>query len=218
ALQHRLPHGSPERSRARPGGAQRGQSLDRLRPGRLRSTVVTRGVHLLMSASWASFVECFHAVVERHGDRPAVVWEGKTALTYAGLDRRARRLAGALGRQGAGRETVVGLCLEKSVDHLVALLATWYAGAAFLPLEPALPRDRLAFMVGDSCCRLAVAQPGGERFLEGLDLRFVHPNAGGGDFKPAPLREDDLAYVIYTSGSTGAPKGVLVEQRGIVNL
>jgi amino acid adenylation domain-containing protein/thioester reductase-like protein len=140
------------------------------------------------------------------------------ALTYADLHRRAQGLAATLVQQGAGRETVVGLGVERSADYLVALLATWYAGAAFLPLDPALPRDRLAFMVGDSGCRLAVVQPGGERLLDGLELRFVHPDVNGGDFKRASVRDDDLAYVIYSSGSTGIAKGVLVEQRGIVHL
>ncbi|SEG80939.1 amino acid adenylation domain-containing protein [Actinacidiphila yanglinensis] len=135
------------------------------------------------------------ASVHAHPDATALICGG-TEISYAELDRRAGMLAAALRRGGVRRGSVVGVCLPRSVDAVVALLAVWRAGAAYLPLDPELPPARRAHLVADSAAALVV------------DERY-RPADG-----PAPAVEvtpGDAAYVIYTSGSTGTPKGVVVE-------
>lgn len=132
------------------------------------------------------------------------------------LDRRAAVLAGTLAARGAGPGTVVGLCLDRSADLVVAMLAILKTGGAYLPLDPAYPADRLRFMVRDSGAGLVV---GGAGVAESLGLpedRVVSPQglSGGSDFTPAP--DGDIAYLIYTSGSTGLPKGVTVAHRNVM--
>ncbi len=175
-----------------------------------------------MTVPRPGFLEQFRTVVEVHADRPALVTGGTQVISYAELYGRAAALGERLKELGAGPERIVGLHLEKSSEYVTALLATWFAGAAFLPLDPALPPERLAFIAGDSGMTLAVMSPGHGAALDGLGIRL----AAIGDEAERPSRvlsppprsgEEDLAYVIYTSGSTGTPKGVMVPHRGIVN-
>src|SRR5262249_30080584 len=107
----------------------------------------------------------------------------------------------------------------KSADYIVALLGTWYAGAAFVPLDPQLPRQRLAFLVEDAGLKVVVTTPERAGLFDdlGVDFLLSRPDDSGEPSYPT-AQEEDLAYLIYTSGSTGQPKGVGVEQRGIVNL
>ena len=101
---------------------------------------------------------------------------GDECLTYRALAERAARLAGFLRQAGVGPETVVGLCLDRGPDMVTAMLATWLAGAAYLPLDPAYPAARLAFMLADSRARLLVSDRAGR--LAGLDRDLP---AGVGD-------------------------------------
>ncbi|PRY41619.1 non-ribosomal peptide synthetase [Umezawaea tangerina] len=152
--------------------------------------------------------ELVTAQVQRAPDRIAVV-EGDREVTYAELHDRATVLARRLREHGVGPDVVVAVRMARSVDQLVALLAVWHSGGAYLPLDPAYPAERLDFMITDSGARLLVtAAAGGGHEVLPLD----------GD-APAAREStvDDLAYVIYTSGSTGEPKGVLVPHRGILN-
>ncbi|HKH49292.1 MAG TPA: amino acid adenylation domain-containing protein, partial [Thermoanaerobaculia bacterium] len=170
--------------------------------------------------------DCVHRLVEAQVERTpgavAVVLDG-AAWTYRELDARADRLARRLRELGAGPGAIVGVCLERSLEMVAALLAVLKAGGAYLPLDPDYPEDRLAFLVEDAGVRVLVARPG-TAAAEALRDRVEHlvePAAGpmgteeaGG----APLATlDDAAYVIYTSGSTGKPKGVLVAHRAIAN-
>lgn len=144
-------------------------------------------------------------------------------LSYGDLDQRARRLAGQMQAAGVGRETVVALAVPKSADYLVGMLATWYAGGAFLPLDPTLPAERQAFMVKDADARLIYTREDVAGSLASFPLPRIRPwvgeaAKGESDAETFPVRADDLAYVIYTSGSTGTPKGVMVPHRGILNL
>ncbi|MFJ2264725.1 amino acid adenylation domain-containing protein, partial [Streptomyces sp. NPDC087844] len=151
--------------------------------------------------------ELIAARAESGPDAVAVVSDGK-ALTYGGLMVRANRLAHHLRGLGMGAESVVGLCLPRGVDMVVAMVAVWQAGGAYLPLDPEYPAERREFMVADSGARVVV---GPETMAE-----------VAGDLPPtAPevdVHADQLAYVIYTSGSTGRPKGVQVAHRSVVGM
>jgi surfactin family lipopeptide synthetase A len=167
-----------------------------------------------------------HEAFEEHArqapDAVAVVFEGES-LTYAELDARAGELAGELRVAGVGPEVLVGLSVERSLEVVVGVLAILKAGGAYLPLDPSLPRDRIAFMLKDAHITLVLTQ---ERLRVRLAEHGVRtwildgPRAEEG--RPlrarARLTPDNLAYAIYTSGSTGAPKGVMLHHRGLANL
>ncbi|MEV7289962.1 amino acid adenylation domain-containing protein [Streptomyces sp. NPDC093252] len=164
-------------------------------------------------------------------DALALVADG-TRVSYAGLDAAADRLAGRLRGHGVGPEDVVGLCLPRGLPTITAILATWKAGAAYLPIDPHLPPDRIAFMLADSGARLVLTPEAGEDpdTLGGVPAMSLDPSAPGTPTDhptaprttpttpapapastPAPIPAPaHLAYVIYTSGSTGTPKGVAV--------
>ncbi|WP_432973942.1 amino acid adenylation domain-containing protein [Dactylosporangium sp. CA-233914] len=145
------------------------------------------------------------------------------SLTYADLDRRANQLAHRLRRHGAGPGTLVGICLERSADMVVALLAAGKAGAAFVPLDPGFPADRIAFMLADSALPVLVTRrPLLKEIGATVDALCLDELRAELDAEPAePLgvavHPDDLAYVIYTSGSTGRPKGVQVPHGALGN-
>ncbi|KJY26907.1 condensation domain-containing protein, partial [Streptomyces sp. NRRL S-495] len=152
---------------------------------------------------------------------------GAEALDYAELDRRSDRLARRLRRQGVGRDVLVGVCTERSVDLVVALLAVLKSGGAFVPIDPEFPPERIAYMLADSGLPVLLTQrPVAERLpataAEVLCLdepeEEEEERPGHAEDETAPVTgEDDLAYVIYTSGSTGRPKGVQVPHRALAN-
>ncbi|MFJ4578701.1 amino acid adenylation domain-containing protein [Streptomyces echinatus] len=156
-------------------------------------------------------------------DAPALT-HGSRVLTYRQLDERANRLARLLHERGVTPEARVGLCLDRSTDLVVALLGVLKAGGAFVPLDPAYPRDRLDFMSRDAGLSLLLTDRTTRRHLSGLDvpcLQLDEEHENLDSYDPAPLAGDvppgSLAYVIYTSGSTGRPKGALLTHEGVVN-
>jgi len=173
--------------------------------------------------------EMFEQQVERTPEAVAVVFED-TQLTYRELNCRANRLAHYLRAAGARADVLVGICLERSAEVLVALLGVLKAGAAYLPLEPDYPAERLRFILENAGAPILVT-------LNALTDRLPHmrPGANGnirivcldteGDEIARQSNEnpgtvvapENLAYVIYTSGSTGKPKGTLVAHRGLTN-
>ncbi|WP_424893596.1 non-ribosomal peptide synthetase, partial [Streptomyces sp. XH2] len=155
--------------------------------------------------------ELFQEQVARTPGEPAVLFED-TTLTYAELNARANRLAHRLIAQGAGPEDVVAVMLPKSVELMVALLAVLKAGAAYLPVDPAHPSERLSLMLGD--IRPAMVLDAGE--VAGDTSRYPDTDPGDAD-RVAPLSPAHPAYVVYTSGSTGVPKGVVVEHRSLAD-
>jgi natural product biosynthesis luciferase-like monooxygenase protein len=142
--------------------------------------------------------------------------DGGRKLTYGELEEKAARLAGALAARGAGPGSVVGLYLERSADLVVSMLAILKTGAAYLPLDPSYPPDRIAFMLEDSEAALVVADTdvAPPAFLD--PARVVSHKAGH-DFAGLQGAPADMAYLIYTSGSTGRPKGVMIEHRNVTN-
>ena len=140
-------------------------------------------------------------------------------FTYRELNRESDALAAVLQARGAKQGTIVGLCLERSADLVIAMLAILKTGAAYLPLDPSYPEDRITYMVHDSEAALIVSSPSAAARLaldaEGTvmaserDYDAVPPNNPG--------RADDLMNLIYTSGSTGRPKGVMIPHRTVMN-
>ncbi|SBT43204.1 non-ribosomal peptide synthetase [Micromonospora auratinigra] len=162
-------------------------------------------------------VDCLHRMVAAQAARTPdaeAVRHGTATLSYRDLDTAANRLARELLARGVAREDRVGVCLPRTPDLVVALLAVLKAGACYVPLDPAYPPARVAFMTADSGVRLVLTTAGlADRFPDtAVAVDRLAPDADGTD--PAvPVTPAELAYVIYTSGSTGRPKGVAIEHR-----
>ena len=171
---------------------------------------------------------CVHHLIEaqaeRRPDAVALIFQERR-LTYRDLNRQANRLAHRLMAMGVGLETIVGICLERSAEMVVAVLAVLKAGAAYVPLDPSYPRERLAYMLEESAVPVLLTEdrlladlpyPAGRAIRLDTDRSAIEsesdqaPRSGAG--------AENLAYVIYTSGSTGKPKGVQVPHRGVVNI
>ncbi|NVJ28425.1 amino acid adenylation domain-containing protein, partial [Myxococcus sp. AM011] len=167
----------------------------------------------------ATLATLLRAAFERTPDAIALV-SPEGSFTFAQLESRASQLASHLAALGARPETVVGLCLERSAESVVALLAIHLSGAACLPLEPSHPVARRASLLRQSGARWLISR---EAFLEGasLDIPLVRPEdaakPGAVLALPTPARPEHLAYVLYTSGSTGEPKGAELTQRNLVH-
>ena len=170
---------------------------------------------------------CVHQLLsDRARDTPeAIAVEcGSERLTYRQLDRRANQLAHDLQRQGVGPETVVGIYCDRSVAMMVGLLGVLKAGGTYLPLDPAFPRDRLAFILADANASIVVTQQHRAAELPQTDAKVTCLDRDGSDIAawsdraPDPaITPDNLAYIIYTSGSTGQPKGVEIPHRALTN-
>jgi aspartate racemase len=167
----------------------------------------------------------FEEVAAAQPDAIAVVF-GPRQVSYGELNERANHLAHRLRRLGVGRETLVGCCVERSVNLIVAFVAIVKAGGAYVPLDPSYPRERLDFLLQDTATPLMLTQTSfASTVLAGRHLQVIlldagdHASSPGDDANPVNLGgPTDLAYVMYTSGSTGRPKGVMVENRAIVRL
>ena len=175
-----------------------------------------------------SYNKCIHQLIEEQAERTpdaiAVVFENQQ-LTYAQLNNRANQLAHYLRSLGVETEVIVGLCVERSLEMIVALIGILKAGGAYLPLDPEYPPARLEFMLFDSQIPLLLTQhslidklpnhQGQTLFLEEIWEKTAQPSQ---DNLTAKVTPSNLANVIYTSGSTGKPKGVMVEHKGLCNL
>jgi non-ribosomal peptide synthetase component F len=173
---------------------------------------------------------CLHDFVEAQADlRPdaLAVISGDTALSYRELDGRANRLARYLRLQGAGPGKLIGIYFERSADPIIAILACLKSGAAYVPIDPAYPTERIRTILEESEALLLIT----EKFLsekasasfQGLVLVLEEHAKRVAACDPNPLSKtetqvtaEDLCYVIYTSGTTGRPKGIMTEHRNVV--
>ncbi|WP_405559641.1 amino acid adenylation domain-containing protein [Streptomyces sp. NBC_01180] len=193
---------------------------------------VPDAVHRLLTEVWntgagqlpadASLVDLFTASVAAGPDRPAVI-DGDMTWSYRELDRASDRIATALTAQGAAPGDRIGILLDRGADLIAAIFGVLKTGAAYVPLDPTHPAERLGLAAADSGVRLVLTQrsladrqPAGDArtvVVDGPEVR-----SATADFIPSPVDPGSPAYVIYTSGSTGRPKGVEVTHHNVVRL
>ena len=172
--------------------------------------------------------KCIHELVEaqvrRTPEAVAVVCENQS-LTYGELNQRANKLAHDLRKRGVGPETLVAMCMERSLEMIVGILGVLKAGAAYLPLDLSYPPERLAFMIEDANPPVVLTQENLEARLPKhgaqimcLDRDWSAIEQESGENLEGGAGPDNLAYVIYTSGSTGKPKGCLITHFNVVRL
>ena len=170
--------------------------------------------------------QLFEAQVEQTPDAVAVVFENQR-LTYRQLNRRANQLARILQEQGIEPESIVGVCMERSIEMVVALLGILKAGGAYVPLDPTYPRDRLEYMIQDAHLPVLLTQ---QRLLGALpesdgttiipldaEIAWDDESSRWDENAVSAVRPENIVYMIYTSGSTGKPKGVMNMHRGLTN-
>lgn len=166
---------------------------------------------------------CIHQLFEEWADRTpdeiAVVFEGQY-ISYGELNTQANRLARCLRQHGVGPETPVGICMNRSLDMIVGIMAILKAGGAYVPLDPTYPKERLTFMLTDSQALMVLTERTLKQVFPDLHIPVLY-------FDAATIQEvytnpesavssENLAYVMYTSGSTGIPKGVMISHHNIV--
>lgn len=172
-------------------------------------------------------LEPVHRLIERRAkenpDATAVEQEGER-LTYAELNSSANQLAHFLRKQDVAGGSLVGICLERSLDMIVSLLAVLKAGSAYVPLDPSYPKERLSLMLEDSRATLLLTRDSLRDKFPEFTGRVISVDSAPRYFEAQTIENlsecaslDDLAYVIYTSGSTGRPKGVMIEHHALAN-
>eukprot|EP00362_Geleiidae_sp_MMETSP1317_P001725 CAMPEP_0201286064 /NCGR_PEP_ID=MMETSP1317-20130820/114215_1 /ASSEMBLY_ACC=CAM_ASM_000770 /TAXON_ID=187299 /ORGANISM="Undescribed Undescribed, Strain Undescribed" /LENGTH=1042 /DNA_ID=CAMNT_0047612527 /DNA_START=351 /DNA_END=3479 /DNA_ORIENTATION=+ len=171
---------------------------------------------------------CIHQLFEEHVEKDpyavAVVFE-EQKLTYSELNNRANQLAHYLQALGVKLETLVGICMERSLEMIIGLLGILKAGGAYVPLDPQYPKERLSFMMDDTQSPILLTQskligslPEHKAKVVCLDTSWDTVGKESEKNVNSDVKSDNLAYVIYTSGSTGKPKGVMLEHSGLCNV
>ena len=172
---------------------------------------------------WVCAHELFEQQAAKNPDALAIVFEERQ-VTYRELNERANKVAHFLRKRGVGPETLIGVCLFRSIELVVALLAVWKAGGAYVPMDPEYPRERLSFMIEDAQTRVLLTEarlrslfaPGDNEVIC-LDADWPVINKESDNNVGPVATTTNLAYIIYTSGSTGTPKGAMIVHRGLVN-
>src|SRR5450755_1972849 len=170
---------------------------------------------------------CVHQLLEeqarRNPESVAIEFQGR-GLSYAELDARSNQLAHFLRSRGVQADRLVGVCVERSLEMVVALLGILKAGGAYVPLDPAYPSDRIKYVLDDAHVTLLLTQDSMLASLPATAAEVIRLDPEWRAFQhedPCPIvtevKPENLAYVIYTSGSTGKPKGVQLEHRSVVN-
>ncbi|UNZ00503.1 amino acid adenylation domain-containing protein [Zhouia spongiae] len=166
-----------------------------------------------------TIVDLFEEQVEKTPNRVAVVFEGKE-LTYCELNERANQLAHYLQNKGVKPESLVGICVERSLEMIVGLLGILKAGGAYVPIDPSYPKERISYILKDSNCGIVISQvdielPETTSEIIYLDADRNKITTGSVENVVSELDGNNLAYVIYTSGSTGYPKGTLINHYSV---
>ena len=163
----------------------------------------------------------FAEQVARTPEAVAVTFEGRS-VTYRELDEAANRLAHRLAADGVGPGQCVALLFYRSAEAIAAILAVLKTGAAYLPIDPAVPAERIGFMLADAAPMAAVTTADLAGRLDGHGLLVIDVNDPAVDGQPSTAlpapAPDDIAYLIYTSGTTGVPKGVAITHRNVTPL
>ncbi len=164
----------------------------------------------------------FEQQVDRTPEAVALVYEHER-LTYRELNQRANQLAHYLRKQGVGPETLVGICVERSLEMMIGILGILKAGGAYVPLDPAYPRDRLSAILDDARATILLTQQRTATVVSGQSARLIRLDADWEEIATCPATNpasnaasSNLGYVLFTSGSTGRPKGVALEHRSAV--
>lgn len=171
--------------------------------------------------------ELFEDQVRRTPDSVAIEYDG-VSLTYAELNRKANQLARHLRSRGVAADQIVGICMERSLEMVLSLLAVWKAGGAYMPLDPSHPMERLAFVLEEAMPKVVLIQERQRDKFSNAAVVAIAVDSSWSEIDQHPAlnlvsvtpsrRGNRLAYVIYTSGSTGRPKGVMIEHESVVNL
>ncbi|OBP13477.1 hypothetical protein A5320_18175 [Rheinheimera sp. SA_1] len=190
-----------------------------------RATLLTKWNDTAREAPHRCVHQLFEEQVERTPTAVAVIF-AEQRLSYRQLNEQANALAHQLRDLGVGADVLVALCVERSIDLMIALLAILKAGGAYLPVDASYPLARIEYMLNDSGAGVVVTQRSLQKrlplagrtllLLDATDLGSARPRQSSPPENPA-LTPDNLAYVIYTSGSTGHPKGVMVSHRNVAN-
>lgn len=162
----------------------------------------------------------FERIAAQYPQHIAIVCEGQS-IRYQMLNQQANRIAWQLIERGVTAGSLVGVCVDRSINMLIAILGVMKAGGAYVPLDPTHPQQRIDYIVNDADLTLVIgdAQYSGQfSTVEYLDTAMTMMSSHNSDNPPVRCQPEDLTYVIYTSGSTGTPKGVLLEHRNVVRL
>lgn len=174
------------------------------------------------TASHAHYIDWFTSIAKAQPEHTAVIADQAT-LNYSELDQRSQHVAQVLASQGVGRGDVVAICLPRSTDLMVAILAVMRCGAAFLPLDASYPVSRLEYMIEKTQAAVILSTSADKTATallkharaKRVDIEAILANSNGLEPISFDTHPSDLAYVIFTSGSTGQPKGVMIEQHSL---
>jgi len=165
---------------------------------------------------YKNYLEYFDKSCKDKSGNIALKFQSKS-LTYSELYKKVNQLANYLTRKGAKRNSLIGILAERSLDMIISMLAVHRIGAAYVPLDPTYPKDRLKFMIEDSGLSFILTTEPATEIHPDSKIEFIHLEKLHSiiekediEFKPIKINPDDLAYVMYTSGSTGRPKGVMI--------
>ena len=169
-----------------------------------------------------TIVSLFEAQVEQSPNAVALVYEGEE-MTYKELNKRANQLAHYLSNQGVAQESLVGICMDRSMEMIIGLLGILKAGGAYVPIDPKYPQERIKYIINDAQAKVVITHSEHKELIAGakdIDCVLLEevPENSSCDNLNLSIDAGNLTYIMYTSGSTGQPKGVMVEHQAVSRL